>query len=129
VRWTGVDRGELGWQIYAEQAVERLSDAIEADTGSGEPLLLPVINRFRPHGSTADVAFNTTRPCHPTSKSHVDHVVLDTDTWERSIAFSLEAADEVQYYARNDHLDFTIPYEFYGVCHLFIPDFLVRHQS
>ena len=37
--------------------------------------------------------------------------------------------DEVQNYARNDHLDFTIPYEFYGVSHLFIPDFLVQLQS
>jgi type III restriction enzyme len=129
VRWNGVDRRELGLQVYAEQAVERLSNAIEADASSGEPPLLPVINRFRPHGSTADVAFNTTRPCHPTSKSHVDHVVLDTDTWERSVAFSLEAADEVRFYARNDHLDFAIPYEFYGVSHLFIPDFLVRLQS
>jgi type III restriction enzyme len=129
VRWNGVDRRELGLETYATQAVERLSDAIEADASAGEPPLLPVINRFRPHGSTADVAFNTTRPCHPTSKSHIDHVVLDTDTWERSVAFSLEAAEEVQFYARNDHLDFAIPYEFYGVAHLFMPDFLVRLRS
>lgn len=129
VRWNGIDRRELGLQIYAEQAVARLCDAIEPDGASGEPPLLPVINRFRPHGSTADVAFNTTRPCHPTSKSHIDHVVLDTDTWERSVAFTLEAAEEVQFYARNDHLDFAIPYEFYGVSHLFLPDFLVRLRS
>ncbi len=129
VRWNGVDRRELGLQVYAEQAVERLCGAIEPDGSSGEPPLLPVINRFRPHGSSADVAFNTTRPCYPTSKSHIDHVVLDTDTWERSVAFSLEAADEVQFYARNDHLDFAIPYEFYGVAHLFLPDFLVRLRS
>jgi type III restriction enzyme len=129
VRWNGVDRRELGLGTYMTQAVERLSDAIEADDSAGEPPLLPVINRFRPHGSTAEVAFNTTRACHPTSKSHIDHVVLDTDTWERSVAFTLEATDEVLFYARNDHLDFAIPYEFYGVPHLFIPDFLVRLRS
>ena len=129
VKWNGIDRRELGLEKYAEQAVERLCTAIESDTTAGEPPLLPVINRFHPHGSTEDVAFNTTRPCHPTSKSHIDQVVLDTDTWERSVAFVLEAADEVAFYARNDHLDFAIPYDFYKVSHLFLPDFLVRLQS
>lgn len=75
--------------------------------------------------------FNTTRPCHPTQRSHVAHVVLDTDTWERSASFTLESSEHVAFYARNDdggtsHLGFGIPYEFYGQAHLFYPDFLVR---
>ena len=111
--------------------MERLCGAIEPDAATGEPPLLPVINRFNPHGSTADVIFNTTRPCHPTQKSHVDHVVLDTDTWERSTTFTLEASEHVVFYSRNDdggtsHLGFGIPYEFFGQAHLFYPDFLVR---
>ena len=132
VDWSGAtDRRELGLQIYADQAVERLCEAIEPDEATGEPPLLPVIDRFHPHGSTADVIFNTTRPCHPTQKSHVDHVVLDTDMWERSAAFTLEALEDVVFYARNDdggtsHLGFGIPYEFFGQAHLFYPDFLVR---
>jgi type III restriction enzyme len=83
--------------------------------------LLPVINRFRLGGTTADVSFTTKRPCHPTLKSHVDQVVLDTDTWERSVAFQLEASGAVTFYARNDHLGLEIPYEFYGVSHKFPP--------
>ncbi len=57
--------------------------------------------------------------------------MLDTDTWERSSSFTLEASDNVVFYARNDdggtsHLGFGIPYEFFGQSHLFYPDFLVR---
>jgi type III restriction enzyme len=33
---------------------------------------------------------------------------------------------EVIVYARNDHLDFTIPYEWQGVRHKYQPDYLVR---
>jgi type III restriction enzyme len=29
-------------------------------------------------------------------------------------------------YARNDHLEFVIPYEYLGVSHGYTPDFLVR---
>src|SRR5206468_9814568 len=29
-------------------------------------------------------------------------------------------------YARNDHLEFNIPYELYGMQHVYEPDFLVR---
>ena len=129
VQWNGCDRRELCLEIYARKVVERLSDAIQPDTGQGEPPLLPVINRFQPHGSTLGVAFNTTRACHPTQKSHIDQVVLDTDQWERSAAFTLEASEDVLFYARNDHLGFGIPYEFLGVPHTFHPDFLVRLKN
>ena len=43
--------------------------------------------------------------------------------------FQLEklAKDGIVYcYARNDHLEFNIPYEFYGVPHVYEPDFLVK---
>jgi hypothetical protein len=35
----------------------------------------------------------------------------------------------VAFYARNDHLELTIPYEFLGVPHSYVPDFLVRLSS
>ena len=60
-------------------------------------------------------------------------VVLDTETWEQSAAFYLEkmAADStgVAFYGRNDHLEFTIPYEYFGVSHAYVPDFLVRFDN
>jgi hypothetical protein len=52
--------------------------------------LLPVIERFRPVGSTSEVLFRTTRPTVGTTKSHISHVVLDAPTWEHSVAYRLE---------------------------------------
>jgi type III restriction enzyme len=32
----------------------------------------------------------------------------------------------VAFYARNDHLELSIPYEYLGVTHAYFPDFVVR---
>jgi len=129
IQWNGCAPQELGLEVYLKKMVEQLTDAIQPDTSAGEPPLLPVINRFRPYSSTAEVRFPTTRPCHPTFKSHIDQVVLDTGTWERSVAFQLEVSQTVSHFARNDHLGLEIPYEFYGVAHKFLPDFVVRLRN
>jgi type III restriction enzyme len=61
-----------------------------------------------------------------TTKSHISHVVLDAPQWEHSVAYQLERMPEVIAYARNDHLDFTIPYEWQGMRHEYRPDYLIR---
>ena len=33
------------------------------------------------------------------------------------------------HYVRNDHLEFSIPYEFMGVSHGFFPDFIVKLKN
>jgi type III restriction enzyme len=40
--------------------------------------------------------------------------------------FQLEASKDVLFYARNDRLEFNIPYELYGNSLFYQPDFLVR---
>jgi len=115
---------EQAW--YKQRIIERLTEAIEPDTEAGEPPILPVIERFRPIGSTSEVLFRTVRPCVGTTRSHISHVVLDTPKWEHSVAYQLERMPEVIAYARNDHLDFTIPYEWQGVRHEYRPDYLIR---
>ncbi|GBC82952.1 hypothetical protein HRbin10_02090 [bacterium HR10] len=117
---------EIALLKYKQQIVERLTAVIEPDTEAGEPPLLPVIERFRPVGSTSEVLFRTVRPCVGTTKSHISHVVLDAPTWEHSVAYQLERMPEVVAYARNDHLDFTIPYEWQGARHEYRPDYLIR---
>jgi type III restriction enzyme len=63
-------------------------------------------------------------------KSHISHVVLDTQRWGGSVAYYLEQSPLVASYARNDHhLGFTIDYEFNGSQHTYTPDFLVRLQT
>jgi type III restriction enzyme len=61
-----------------------------------------------------------------TTKSHISHVVLDAPSWEHSVAYQLEQIPEVIAYARNDHLDFVIPYEWQGARHEYRPDYLIR---
>jgi type III restriction enzyme len=120
---------EIALLKYKQRIIERLTEAIEPDTEAGEPPILPIIERFRPIGSTSEVLFRTVRPCVGTTKSHISHVVLDAPQWEHSVAYQLERMPEVIAYARNDHLDFTIPYEWQGARHEYRPDYLIRWRS
>ncbi|MDW8236680.1 MAG: DEAD/DEAH box helicase family protein [Bacteroidia bacterium] len=117
---------EVALLRYREKIVERLLVAIEPDKQEGEPPILPILERFRQTGSTGEVLFRTVRPCKGTSKSHISHVVLDAPTWEGSAAYHLENMPEVVAYARNDHLDFVIPYVWEGHQREYRPDYLVR---
>lgn len=132
VDFHGCNPCELGLETYVRRSVERLMDAIEPDDEKGEPPLLPILNRYKQTGSTAQVDFKTTKPCFQTQRSHINQVAADTKTWEQSAGFRLEQAANkniVDFYARNDHLEFVIPYEYLGVSHAYIPDFLVRLKN
>jgi len=120
---------EIALLKYKQRIIERLTEAIEPDTEAGEGAILPVIERFRPIGSTSEVLFRTVRPCVGTTKSHISHVVLDAPKWEHSVAYQLERIPEVIAYAKNDHLDFTIPYEWQGIRHEYRPDYLIRLRT
>ena len=120
---------EIALLKYRQRIIERLTEAIEPDVQAGEPPILPIIERFRPVGSTAEVLFRTIRPAVGTVKSHISHVVLDAPKWEHSVAFQLERMPEVIAYARNDHLGFAIPYEWQGARHEYRPDYLIRLRA
>ena len=129
VDYHGCNPCELGLERYVKLIIERLRSAIEPDASLGEPPLMPLLNRYKPIGTSAEVNFKTIRPCRATQYSHVGQVVLDTDTWEASTAFRLEQLAQegkIISYVRNDHLGLAIPYEYQGVDHSFEPDFLVR---
>jgi type III restriction enzyme len=116
---------EVALAIYRDRIVERLLAAIEPDESAGEAPLLPRIERFRPIGSTAQVQFRTTKTAIGTIRSHISHIVCDS-TYEQTARFHLEQAGNVTAYAKNDHLDCEIPYEWDGAPHKYVPDFLVR---
>jgi type III restriction enzyme len=126
VNLRGCHPSELILETYIEPMVERLVDAIEPRTEEGEPPLLPILNRYKPIGSTAEVNFKTTRPCFVTTRSQINLVAADTRSWEQAAAFRLEQSKAVKFYARNDHLELVIPYEYQGISHAYTPDFLVR---
>ncbi len=126
VEFHGVNPCELGLEKYVHRVVERLLVAIEPDEDAGGPPLLPILNRYKPLGSTREVDFKTTRPCQETWKSHTNQVVADTGSWEQAAAFRMEQSPWVQAYARNDQMGLLIPYDFGGHDHHFEPDFVVR---
>lgn len=72
------------------------------------------------HGS-----FKTIRPCVPTTKSQIDQVVSDTTSGEQAAVIRLEHSPAVVSYARNDHVELSISYEYLGTPHSYFPDFLV----
>ena len=91
-----------------------------------------MLNRYKPIGTTAEVNFKTVRPCFRTRHSHINQVVSDTETWEKTAAFRIEQAAEdglVEFYARNDHLGLVVPYKHLEVRHDYEPDFLVHRAS
>ena len=100
--------------------------AIQPDEAKGEISLLPILNRYAPIGTSADVDFLTPRPCTETQKSHVNQVVLDTDTWKRAAKFRLEQSEVVECYVCNYQLGLSIPYEHDGTSHHYEPDFIVK---
>ena len=123
---------EVGLQTYAQRIIGLLVAAILPDEEQGEAPLLPRLNRYRPTGSTENVHFKTVKPVQATQASHLNFVACDTRSWEQAAMFQLERlakADGVLCYARNDHMEFNIPYEYYGVSQVYEPDFLVRLRN
>jgi type III restriction enzyme len=129
VRYNGMHPCEVGLEEYVLGITSLLVAAIEPDESAGETPLLPRLNRYRPLGSTAQVHFKTVKPVVATVASHINFVACDTRTWEQAATAQLEAlaiGGWIQCYARNDHLEFQIPYDWYGHPRSYEPDFLVR---
>ena len=129
VDFHGCNPCEIGHEKYTNRIVERLMAAIQPNEVEGETPLLPILNRYKPIGTSAEVDFMTTRSCHSTERSQINQVVLDTETWESSACFRLERSDVVDYYVRNDHLGLGIPYEYTDISHSYEPDFVVRLKN
>jgi type III restriction enzyme len=90
-------------------------------------LILPVLNFYNKFGSTKYVHGNTIKPVFETTKSHVNYVVADTESWEQIAAKTLEELDEVEAYIKNSFLGFSIPYSANRQeDNLYFPDFIAR---
>lgn len=91
--------------------------------------LTPVFDEDNPIGATGQMrTWYTSKPCFPTGKSHISHLVGDS-SWEGYAANLFEARDEVSAYAKNDHLGFQVYYMWAGSRRRYVPDFLVRLSS
>lgn len=124
-------REEMALLKWQRRLVDVLSGHIYPVDDMGKEIIFPRIERSRGTGSTREVFFHTSRPCYATTKSHISHVVLDSPLWEKVATQHLETCDIVRTYARNDHLDFTIPYVDFttGQSRNHRPDFIVVSTS
>lgn len=112
-----------GW-VY-----ERLLQAIHADTSRGESAELPLYEKNREPGSTAEVSFWTSKDVREVERSHLNYAVADTKKWEQSATYRIDRHKAVAAFVKNDHLGFTIPYLHNGQPHDYVPDFIVRLRS
>lgn len=124
----GAERWLLCYQSIADQAVERIQNAIirgEAKE-TGESRVLAVLDPFNPKGSTRNVGFNTTKDVYDIrTKSHVNAVVLDSG-WEAEFARVCEAHPRVLTFVKNQGLDFYVPWRDGSRMRRYFPDFIVR---
>jgi type III restriction enzyme len=109
---------------YSHGAADLINRAIVAGT-RGEKRLVPVLRPYEPIGSTDDVRFETTKSCYESTKSHLNLVPEDSG-WESKLADVLEHLPEVVSYAKNQGLNFKIPYTYEGRAANYVPDFLIR---
>ena len=110
-------------------AAERISDAIVKQAGNRRERLRPMIDRFKPIGSTAEIDFLTRKEVIAVDRSEVSHVTLDGkdgNKWEKLLAEILDRDPNVAAFVKNDHLYFYVPYVHKGRTHNYVPDFLVR---
>ncbi|TLY37906.1 MAG: hypothetical protein E6K60_03030 [Nitrospirae bacterium] len=129
VDYRGCHPCEVGLQTYTQRIIGLLVAGILPDVEQGEAPLLPRLNRYKPIGSTGSVHFKTVKSVQVIQASHLNFVACDTNSWEQAAVFQLEKLakdDLVLCYARNDHLEFNIPYDFYGNPHVYEPDFIIK---
>ncbi|HEX8328995.1 MAG TPA: DEAD/DEAH box helicase family protein [Hymenobacter sp.] len=103
-----------------------IRQAIAVGQPAEERRIRPVPFRYNAQGSTRFVHGQTTRPVFETTKSHVNYVVADTQTWEQICAKVLEDLPQVLSYVKNAFLDFKIPYLKEGKDGNYLPDFIAR---
>ncbi|WP_111414571.1 BPTD_3080 family restriction endonuclease [Billgrantia lactosivorans] len=85
-----------------------------------------IFDEHQPIGATSYMrSWLTTKPCAPTKRSQISHVVYDS-TWEKMVADICEEHPEITAWAKNDHLGFRVRYLWRGSSRNFLPDYLIR---
>ena len=122
----GVELGAVLYLSIADTVAEIIGNAIIRSSGEDRQPRV-ILDSYESEGSTASVNFQTTKPVWTTDarKSHVSHVTLDSE-WEAELARVLEAHPRVIAYAKNQGMQFEIPYRIGRSVRRYIPDFLVR---
>ncbi|AKB24956.1 hypothetical protein MSMTP_1487 [Methanosarcina sp. MTP4] len=109
--------------INTNKIVQHIWSAIRAENTEK---LVPIFDKENPIRSTGQMrTWHTTKPCEHTEKSHINLIVVDS-TWEASEAYTLDKHPSVDSWVKNDHVSFTISYNYQGIIRKYYPDFIIK---
>lgn len=92
-------------------------------------ILSPVFDKEKPIRSTSDMpTWYTSKPNIWHDKSHINYTVFDS-TWEANNANILDKHEAVRAFVKNDHLGFSIKYNFRGVVKNYYPDYIIHLKN
>jgi type III restriction enzyme len=115
------------YREIADLACERIKVAI-TETLKGENQIKAILDAYNPVGSTAYVNFTTSKQTRwktDPRKCHINWIVCDSD-WEAEFCRVAEAHPRVRAYAKNQGLNFEVPYLMGTTPHKYLPDFIVQ---
>jgi type III restriction enzyme len=114
------------YREMADKAAERIYLACQRHE-SGQKRIKAILDAYNPKGATRHVSFNTSRSTWKTApnKCHISHAVLDSE-WEAELARVLESHPNVRSYAKNQGMQFEVPYRDGATPRKYIPDFIVQ---
>ena len=88
-----------------------------------------VLNYYNPCSSTNVVYRPTNKTVHPITKSHVNLIIAEENSWQEIAAKKLDAMDCVVTWVKNTYLGFKIPYNVSDESKEFLPTFIVRVKT
>lgn len=109
---------------YMQASIDALLDAIKKGASTSDAEVAVVPQGAAGRGSTLYVDFHTTKPIQAANHCHLNAMVADTQKWEQSAAFLLDAHPGVRKWVKNERLGFFIPYRRNGLPARYAPDFI-----
>ncbi|MET4162815.1 type III restriction enzyme [Marinobacterium sp. MBR-111] len=119
---------QLLYPELTDLACERIMAGIVYTGLQQQRSVLAVTDPYNPIGSTAHLAFNTSKDDlweTAADKCHINYVVLDS-SWEAELCRVVERHDKVKSYVKNHNLGFEVPYEMGGHKRTYVPDFILK---